>query len=183
MTEQLGVKLIDFGFACRCLINRTSGAASRRPELRINETMGFGSLKSDLPVANCRSAESILPGDKHLTSSAKTSSLINQPNAASSPEQVVQFSMSQCGTPLFIAPEVIIADKCPYDPRKADVWSLGVTMFAIISYRYPFTKRDYKILYRQQLRRSWLSKRVYTCFRYPPSNLFRTVRHFCDLIR
>lgn len=37
-------------------------------------------------------------------------------------------------------------------------------MFAIISYRYPFTKRDYKVLYRQQLKRSWMSKRVYTCF-------------------
>ena len=60
--------------------------------------------------------------------------------------------------------EVIIADRCPYDPRKADIWSLGVAMFAIISYRYPFTRSDYKILYKQQLKRSWLTKRVYTCF-------------------
>lgn len=37
-------------------------------------------------------------------------------------------------------------------------------MFAIISYRFPFTKRNYKILYRQQLKRSWMSKRVYNCF-------------------
>lgn len=103
-------------------------------------------------TVKCRSADSILPGEKHLTEQ----SMLNRP--------IVQFSNSQCGTPLFIAPEVIIADKCPYDPRKADVWSLGITMFAIISYRYPFTKRDYKTLYRQQLRRSWLSKRVYTCF-------------------
>lgn len=72
--------------------------------------------------------------------------------------------MSQCGTPLYIPPEIIIANTVPYDPRKADIWCLGVTMFAIISFRYPFTKRDYKILYKQQLKKSWIFKRVYTCF-------------------
>lgn len=162
----MSVKLIDFGFACRCVINRTINRTSDsavRSELRNSEMLNdLEPLKSPLPMVNCRSADSILPNEKHLNNLAKQSSQLGQPN--SDPQQIVQFSMSQCGTPLFIAPEVIIADKCPYDPRKADVWSLGVTMFAIISYRYPFTKRDYKILYRQQLRRSWQSKRVYTCF-------------------
>lgn len=161
----MSVKLIDFGFACRCVINRTGHLAGRSAEMRNNNEIPNEPLKGPLPMVSCRSADSILPNEKHLHNLGDLSKQSSQLGSANSrPEQIVQFSMSQCGTPLFIAPEVIIADKCPYDPRKADVWSLGVTMFAIISYRYPFTKRDYKILYRQQLRRSWQSKRVYTCF-------------------
>jgi len=44
-----------------------------------------------------------------------------------------------CGSPLFIAPEV--AAGLPHDGFKADLWTLGVTLFIMIYGRYPFVSR------------------------------------------
>lgn len=40
------------------------------------------------------------------------------------------------GTPIYLAPEMLI--KKPYDGYKADIWALGVTLFAIVSGTMPF---------------------------------------------
>lgn len=41
-----------------------------------------------------------------------------------------------CGTPFFIAPEVIVSDK--YDGRKADLWAYGVTMHIMATGHFPY---------------------------------------------
>jgi BR serine/threonine kinase len=43
----------------------------------------------------------------------------------------------QCGSPHYMAPEVVCGHQ--YDPRQADVWSLGVVLFAMVAGRLPFT--------------------------------------------
>ena len=46
-----------------------------------------------------------------------------------------QLHETMCGTPLNMAPEVLVGDL--YD-QKADVWSLGTVLYQIITGEYPF---------------------------------------------
>lgn len=63
--------------------------------------------------------------------------------------KVCDFGLSQCyhgeenpssnsckGTFFFMAPEMF--KKCPYNPLKADIWSLGVTLFYLATKTFPF---------------------------------------------
>ncbi|KAK8866361.1 hypothetical protein M9Y10_009323 [Tritrichomonas musculus] len=54
-----------------------------------------------------------------------------------------QLARTQIGTPLYIAPEVW--KRCPYD-QKSDMWSLGVLLYEMMTFSYPFTGRDQKEL-------------------------------------
>eukprot|EP00804_Cyclotella_cryptica_P026187 CCRYP_009771-RA/>CCRYP_009771-RA protein AED:0.10 eAED:0.10 QI:893/1/1/1/1/1/5/672/723 len=51
----------------------------------------------------------------------------------------------QCGTPFFIAPEVLL--RSPYDVRS-DMWSAGVIMYLLLGGDLPFTGRSQKELFR-----------------------------------
>jgi serine/threonine protein kinase len=58
-----------------------------------------------------------------------------------------------CGSLQYAAPEVIHAD--PYDPKYADMWSLGVILFAVLNKAMPFDESHPKELYRKQMARTW----------------------------
>ncbi len=41
------------------------------------------------------------------------------------------------GTPAYLAPEIVAGQ--PYHGRQADIWALGVTLYALLTGRMPFT--------------------------------------------
>jgi len=58
-------------------------------------------------------------------------------------EDVISLQTRSMGTPFYVSPEQIIGDQnvLPIDHR-ADIYSLGVTMFELITGTLPFTKGD-----------------------------------------
>lgn len=46
------------------------------------------------------------------------------------------FRRTVCGTPSYTPPEIL--RKTQYDPELADVWSLGVTLYAMLAAKLPF---------------------------------------------
>ena len=51
----------------------------------------------------------------------------------------------QCGTPYFVAPEILLRE--PYD-QQADMWSVGVMIYCILSGQLPFTGKRHLDLFK-----------------------------------
>lgn len=54
---------------------------------------------------------------------------------------------TQCGTPAYVAPEVL--RKKGYDGAKADIWSCGVILFALLAGSLPFRGENVMKMYRK----------------------------------
>ncbi|OWA50693.1 Maternal embryonic leucine zipper kinase [Hypsibius exemplaris] len=52
-----------------------------------------------------------------------------------------------CGSPAYVAPELIIGD--PYNGAEADIWSLGVLLYALVVGSLPFQDDDTNKLFRK----------------------------------
>jgi MAP/microtubule affinity-regulating kinase len=50
-----------------------------------------------------------------------------------------------CGTPSYMAPEIV--SKTEYSGPPADIWALGVLLFALLCGRFPFKGQNDKELY------------------------------------
>lgn len=59
---------------------------------------------------------------------------------------------TSCGTPLYVAPEIIEANGCGIYTHQVDVWSLGVMLFQCLSGRLPFDVTRSLSLHEQILR-------------------------------
>lgn len=53
------------------------------------------------------------------------------------------------GTPAFRAPETLSGQKVYFDGKSADVWSLGITLFAFLYGDVPFKSPTIPVLYEQ----------------------------------
>eukprot|EP01136_Pigoraptor_vietnamica_P001545 Opistho-1_new@28330 len=51
-----------------------------------------------------------------------------------------QLICDQRGSPAYVSPEILSAQ--PYDPYKADVWAMGVVLYALLAGTYPFADTD-----------------------------------------
>ena len=59
------------------------------------------------------------------------------------PGQVIK---EQCGTPAYIAPEIIA--RKGYSGTKADIWSLGILLYAMLTGTVPFRSNNLSDLHR-----------------------------------
>ncbi|XP_033365261.1 testis-specific serine/threonine-protein kinase 1-like [Bombus vosnesenskii] len=62
-------------------------------------------------------------------------------------------SDTYCGSLSYAAPEILRAS--PYNPKIADLWSLGVILYILLNKSMPFDDTDIKRLYEQQTNRKW----------------------------
>ena len=63
------------------------------------------------------------------------------------------FSPTCCGTIAYIAPEVL---NPPYEARTADIWSLGVCLFEMVTFHKPFEDTgNHRKLLKLQLQRNY----------------------------
>lgn len=56
---------------------------------------------------------------------------------------------THCGSAGYLAPEVAYGDT-GYDGKLADIWSIGVILFAIMTKEMPFDSRDYALISRKK---------------------------------
>jgi serine/threonine protein kinase len=62
-------------------------------------------------------------------------------------KKISQGLSTRCGTPAFVAPEVIMG-LCPYD-AKVDTWSCGVILYLLLGGYPPFQSKDTQSLFRK----------------------------------
>lgn len=75
----------------------------------------------------------------------------------------LELSETNCGLGPYFAPEVICGES--YNPKIADVWSIGAVVFMILNKKYPFDYKNVFVQMNQQEGSEWRKK-----FKITPSD-------------
>lgn len=59
-----------------------------------------------------------------------------------------ELSKTFCGTEPYYSPQIVA--KTPYLPFAADVWAMGVVLFAMVNNKFPFHFNDHKKMFKEQ---------------------------------
>ena len=91
-----------------------------------------------------------------------------------------------CGSKSYLAPEVLL--KLGYDGYAADVWSLGICLFAMLTGSFPFTEAvahdaDYAVAHKQAAAHGSLTLAVFQLYRTPCPLSPRAVELIDHLLR
>ncbi|CAD7079305.1 unnamed protein product [Hermetia illucens] len=62
-------------------------------------------------------------------------------------------SQTFCGSKQYVAPEILRGER--YNPKAADMWSLGVVIFVMLNKALPFEENDKHSLQNAQVQRKW----------------------------
>ncbi|WOL04604.1 hypothetical protein Cni_G13326 [Canna indica] len=83
---------------------------------------------------------------------------------------------TQCGTPAYVAPEILQSRKGTegYDGAKADIWSCGIILFVLNAGYLPFNDQNLMSLYRK------IYRGHHRCPRWTPPDLRRLISRFLD---
>ena len=74
------------------------------------------------------------------------------------PSRGILYCTSCCGTEPYMAPEILRKRSNGtrlYDPMTADIWALGVCLYAMINKAYPFNPENKEVMILHQLQRKW----------------------------
>ena len=121
----------------------------------------------DIKVENILLDTNFVPKLTDFSYSVRLTSYDNEPKHSKSTNQnrhqaqnratsIVRFNETFCGTLPYLSPEMI--RQIPYDSRKADVWSLGVSLYVMLNDRIPFPIDDIKVTVRKQMNRDYKFK-------------------------
>ncbi|KAA8496738.1 CBL-interacting protein kinase 23 [Porphyridium purpureum] len=67
-------------------------------------------------------------------------------------DTVAELLYTQCGTPHYVAPEIICSADRGYSGAKMDIWSCGIILFVLLAGFHPFDDHDLKRLFEKIVR-------------------------------
>lgn len=87
-----------------------------------------------------------------LVNSAERRVLLSDFGYSISPRDFDQLSTTKLGTLVYLPPEIV--DNKPYNPFKADIWSCGILLYALLTAKFPWpTRNEEEIIQKIRIRK------------------------------